>query len=164
MNMKSFSGLLLSIIAAAILFASCTKKNEEGKMIPSNAMVVVQVNSKSMQEKLTWDEVKQSSWFKEINSDSSTKAWVKQLLDNPANSGIDFTGSLIFFVSKNPGTDGQLVFEGSVKDAGNFSQFNKHLDSAATVKTDGDISYLTLKDKVGVAWNSQKFVYAFDAG
>ena len=61
--MKSFFRLTLLFVAAAFLFSSCSKKNEEGKMIPKNAMFVVQFNTKSLKEKLTWDDIKQSDWY-----------------------------------------------------------------------------------------------------
>ena len=62
--MKSFFRLALTVCAAALLFSSCSKKSEEGKMIPKNAMFVVHLNTKSLKEKLTWDDIKQTSWYK----------------------------------------------------------------------------------------------------
>jgi len=89
---------------------------------------------------------------------------VKQILDNPEKIGIDLNGSLIFFVAKNSGPDGELVLEGSIKNGDDFAAFNKTMDSSATVKKDGDLNMLTLHDKAVVAWNDKHFVYAFDAG
>ena len=162
--MKSFFRLALFFASAAFLFSSCSKKNEVGKMIPKNAMFVMELNTKSLREKITWDDIKQTSWFREAYSDSSTKDWTKKLLDNPENSGIDLNGSLIFFVSKNSATEGDIVLEGTVKSESDFGDFNKNLDSSATIKKDGDLNMLFLKDETVVAWNDKHFVYAFDAG
>src|SRR5665647_2211834 len=167
--MKSFFRLTLLLVGAAFLFTSCSKKNEEGKMIPKNAMFVVQLNSKSLKEKLTWDDIKNSNWYNMAlahyqEHHGTTNSGMKKIFDDPENSGIDLNSSLVFFVDKNPGTDGELVLEGSIKNEDDFVQFNKSMDSSATIKKDGDLNMLTLYDKTVVAWNDKHFVYAFDAG
>ncbi|KAA9039144.1 DUF4836 family protein [Ginsengibacter hankyongi] len=165
--MKSFFKLTLLFVGVAFLFTSCSKKNEEGKMIPKNAMFVVQLNTKSLKEKLTWNDIKNSNWYNMALEQSQDKAMsnpeIKKILDNPENSGIDLNSSLVFFVGKNPGTEGEAVLEGSIKNADNFAQFNKSFDSSATVSKDGDLNILKLHDKAVVAWNDKHFVYAFDA-
>jgi len=165
--MKSFFRLTLLFVGAAFLFTSCSKKNEEGKMIPKNAMFVIQLNTKSLKEKLTWDDIKNSNWYNMALEQSQDKAMsnpeIKKILDNPENSGIDLNSSLVFFVGKNPGTQGQAVLEGSIKNADNFAQFNKSFDSSSTISKDGDLNILKLHDKAVVAWNDKHFVYAFDA-
>ncbi len=166
--MKSFLRLTL-FVGAAFLFSSCSKKNEEGKMIPKNAMFVVQLDTKSLKEKLTWDDIKQSYWYGQLythlqENNGTPTAQVKQILDNPDKTGIDLNGNLIFFVAKNSGSDGELVLEGSIKNGDDFASFNKTMDSSATVKKDGDLNMLTLHEGAVVAWNDKHFVYAFDAG
>jgi len=64
--MKSFFRLTILFVGVAFLFSSCSKKNEEGKMIPKNAMFVVQLDTKSIKEKLTWDDIKQSYWYGQL--------------------------------------------------------------------------------------------------
>src|SRR6185312_1528840 len=162
--MKSFSRLALLFVAVAFLFSSCSKKNDIGKIIPKNAMFVVHVNSKSLRQKLTWNDIKQTSWYQKASTDNDVKPWMKKLLDNPETSGIDLDGDLVLFASKNPGTDGQIVLEGSVKNENDFGQFNKNLDSSATIKKDGDLNIVAIKDEAVVAWNSKHFAYAFNAG
>jgi Domain of unknown function (DUF4836) len=162
--MKTFFRLALSFTIVAFLFSSCSKKNEEGKMIPKNAMVVVQFNSKSLKEKLTWDEIKQSDWYNMALSHflGTANSQMKKVFENPESSGIDLNSSLVFFVAKNSG-GAQLVVEGTVKNADDFSLFNKSMDSSATIKKEGDLSTLVLHDEIAAAWNDKNFVYAFDA-
>jgi hypothetical protein len=162
--MKSFFRITLTACIAALLFSSCSKKNEVGKMIPKNAMFVVHLDTKSLKEKLTWDDIKQTSWFKKLAADSSAKDWTKKLLSNPENSGIDLDGGLVFFAQKNPGTDGEMILEGLVKNESDFAQFNKNLDSATTIRKDGDLSMATLKSESVVAWNDKHFIYATGSG
>jgi hypothetical protein len=167
--MKSFFRLALLFAGAAFLFTSCSKKNEEGKMIPNNATVVVQLNTKSLKEKLTWDDIKNANWYNMALAHyqeqyGAANAGMKKIFENPENSGIDLNNSLIFFVAKiNSGTQVEMVLEGSIKNADDFGQFNKSMDSSAAIKKDGDLNMLTLHDKAVVAWNDKHFVYAFDA-
>ncbi len=157
--MKSFFRLTFTICTAALLFSSCSKKSEEGKMIPKNAMFVAHLDTKSLREKLPWDDIKQTSWYKQVYADTATEDWMKKLLVDPDNSGIDLDGGLVFFAVKS-GDDGEFVFEGHVKNKKDFEQFNKNLDPAATAKTEGELTMLTLKGKSVVAWNDKNFVYA----
>ena len=67
----------------------------------------------------------------------TVKTWTKKLMDNPAGTGIDLDAALILFIQKAPGTNGQVVFEGDIKDATAFEAFNKNLDEKATTAKDG---------------------------
>lgn len=157
--MKPFFRLCLSVIIMALLFSSCSKSNDEGKMIPKNAMFVAFLNTKSLNEKLTWDDIKQTSWYKQMYADTATKEWMKKLLDNPDNSGIDSKAGIIFFVKKGAGNDYDIVFEGQLKNKKNFEQFNKNLDPASISKKDGDINMLTMKEQSIVGWDDKHFAY-----
>ncbi len=163
--MKSLPRFTLILFIGAFLFSSCSKKNEEGKMIPTNAMFVLHLDTKSLRQKLTWDDIKQSNWFAEAmkhyqKNFGATNDQVKKLFDNPENSGIDLDGGLIIFAQKESGNEGDAIFEGLVKDAKNFEQFNKNLAPTATTRTDGDLKMLTLYNKCVVAWNDKHFAYA----
>ena len=158
--MKSVIKLMIMPVSFALLINSCsTKTNDEGKMIPKNASVIVYFNTKSLLSKLSWDDIKQTNWFKEIYNDTSVKSWTKKLMDNPAGTGIDLDAACVIFLQKNGDSKGQIVFEGTVKDAKIFETFNKNLDANAVTIKDGDINLLTLKDKTVVGWNDKKFAY-----
>jgi hypothetical protein len=167
--MKSFASTAITLCIAALLFSSCSKKNEEGKMIPKNAMFVVHLNTKSLKDKLTWNDIIQTNWYRMAvayyqENHAATSDQVKKLFGNPENSGIDLDGGLVFFAEKNPGTEGEIVLEGKVKNKKDFEQFNKNLDETATTRTEGDLTLLTLKGKSVVAWNDDHFVYVMSGG
>ncbi len=161
--MKIFFKFFVAITTVAILFSSCGKSADEGKMIPSNAMFVSHINTKSLLEKVTWDDIKQTSWFKKASSDSSMPEWRKKILDNPSASGIDFDKGLVFFAQKGAGDLFYLVVQGSLKSEKDFEQFNKNFDPSQTIKKEGDINLLALKDKHVVGWNEKYFVYAMNS-
>jgi hypothetical protein len=156
--MKHFVKYFFSLVIGALLFSSCSKKNNVGKMIPSDAMFVAQVNLKSIESKLPLSDIKQSEWFKKAIADPSAPEWRNKILENPSASGIDLNEGLTFFVVKNSGQT-YFVAEGKIKNEKDFEQFNKNFDSAQTIKNDGEINLLVLKDKGIVGWNGNYFAY-----
>jgi len=167
--MKSNLKLIAIFISLAFIIASCGKTYKEGKMIPNNALAVVHVNTKSLADKLPWNDIKQTSWFKEIYNDTSVQSWAKKIMDSPEGTGIDFNSGLIFFMQKPVGTDGQIVFEGEIKDEKAFEAFNKNLGEEAIATKDGDLNLLTLKnmptpkEEMVVGWNDNKFAYVVNS-
>lgn len=160
--MKSFSRLTITIVAVMTVFSACKKSNDAGKMIPKDALIILHLNIKSLSSKISWDEIRQTSWYKEAYNDTAAKPWVKKIMDNPENSGIDFNAGLFVFAQKNAGT-GQVVFEGDIKDAAVFEAFNRNFTTEAATTKDGNLNTLTLKNESVVCWNNKKFAYVFNS-
>ena len=155
--MKSF--LKLSIFSLLILFfASCGKKNEAGKMIPADAVLVAQVNLQSLGNKLSWKEIQQTAIYQKAISDSSMEDWKKRLLEDPSASGINFDDGLVFFTAVH-NRKKYLAAEGKIKNESDFIQFNKNFAENATPTKDGDINLLNLKENNVVGWNKDHFIY-----
>lgn len=159
--MKHFFRICLAFTTIVILFSSCGKKSETGKLVPSDALFVVKVNLKSLDQKLSWNEVKESPWFAKLNEDSATYPWKSKLLQDPSSSGIDFDEGLVFFVA-NQGTSKYAAAEGKLKSEKDFEQFNQNIDPSQKVSKEGDISILHLKDKSVVGWKGKDFIYVMD--
>ncbi len=151
----------LLFAAALFLFASCKKKNTQGRLIPATAAFVLQVDGKSLASKLPWDEIKNNPVFKEAYGDSSLPASVKKLLDNPASSGIDLSKDLLVFVLKDS-IGGYIGFEGSVKDEAMFKSFNTEVSENGSASEKDGINFIS-KFPVCVGWDKEKFVYIIDA-
>src|SRR6185312_5026542 len=160
--MKPFLKICFALTALIFLFSSCGKNNEVGKTIPSDALFVAQMNMKSLDKKLSWDEIKQTGWYKKMYADSATSPWKSKLLDNPSASGIDLDDALIFFVA-NSGTAHYAAAEGKLKSEKDFEEFNKNFDPSATVRKEGDVNLLTLKDENVVGWKGDRFIYVMHA-
>lgn len=159
--MKSFLKIFFSLCTLIFLLSSCSKKNEIGKMIPSDALFVAQVNIKSLSSKVSWNEIKQTSIYKKMHADSAGGEWKSKILDNPSSTGIDFDDGLVFFAVKHPGEQ-YAAAEGKIKNEKDFESFNKNFDPSQTVRKEGDIKILTLKDKNVVGWNDDRFVYVMN--
>jgi hypothetical protein len=152
---------LLIFGAAVILFASCTKTNTQGKLIPKEAAVVVRIDGKSLSSKLPWDEIKQNPLFKEIYTDSSLPATLKSLLDNPDNAGIDTKADLLFFAVKDS-IGSYIGFEGTVKNETTFKTFNQQITEKGVESEKDGVQFIS-KSPVCVGFTKEKFVYVFDA-
>lgn len=161
--MKSNVKLTGIFISMVFIITSCGKTKKEGEMIPANALAVLHLNTKSLSSKLSLNEIKQTTWFTEVYSDTSVKSWAKKIMDNPDSTGIDFNSGLIFFMQKTTGTEGQIVFEGEIKDKPAFEAFNKNLNESAAAAKDGDINTLALQEEAVVGWNNKKFAYVINA-
>ena len=150
---------LLTLSSLVLLFAiSCNKADKTGLLVPKDAGVVVHINSASLSSKLSWEEISQTDWFKEL-SNHTTDSTAQKLLNDPAHSGIDTKAGLVFYIKKQ-GRNGYSVFTGSVKDAAAFESFCKEINKGAGKATkEADLSFMTMERSGIVAWNNSRFAY-----
>ena len=149
------------IIASIVIFASCKKTNTQGRMIRNTAAIVVHVNGNSLSEKLPWAAIKDNPLFKELYQDSAVTTAMQKLLDNPETSGIDIKKDMLFFIQKDS-MGGYIGFEGTLKDAGAFKNFNNSLSEKGNATESDGIQYIS-HSPMAVGWNSKNFVYTIDA-
>lgn len=153
----------LFVLCASFLFSSCGKKGDSGKMIPSNAMFVMQLNMKSMTDKVSFDDMKKMSWYQNAQADSSKPEWIKNLLANPEKSGIDLQEAITFFANKDNSGSYKVSLEGSIKNAADFEAYNKNLSNGKAPSKSGNLNVLMLKDNNNIAvWNDKNFVYVMN--
>ncbi len=152
---------LLMIGSGIILFASCNKSNTQGKLIPKEAAIVIQLDGKSLSSKLPWEEIKLNPLFVEMNADSSLPSTLKSLLDNPDNAGIDTKADLMFFAIKDS-LGGYIGFEGNILNETTFKSFNQKVTENGTASEKDGVQFIS-KSPVCVGWTKEKFVYIFDA-
>jgi hypothetical protein len=151
----------LTVLAVIVVcFYSCKNSTSE-LLIPKDASFVLHISGSSLTSKLSWDEIKKSSWFQEAMSKHSTDSTTKSLLDNPDNSGVDIKSSFAFF-AKNQGIGGYSAFEGNIKDATAFENTVSKMHPNAKVQTDGDIKYITNEKNV-LTWSKSKFIFLSNA-
>src|SRR5258706_12441782 len=111
--MKQRSVLVLS--AVALLLASCSNKGgKSGLMVPKDAAFVLHINSASLSSKISWNEIKQTSWFTEMRTQTASSASLAQkLFDVPSNSGVDTKKDFVMYVRKQ-GRGSYVLLEGSL--------------------------------------------------
>jgi len=149
---------LLTVLLFSLLIISCNKKNKLGRLIPKDAIIVFDINTKSLSTKLSWDDVKQTYWYQQLMSDSAHAAKGKPFLDDPSRMGIDLKSDIILFVEKSNAT-GSFVAEGNIKNNKDFATFISTMHPAGTISKDGELN-LFKSDKGVIGWNDERFVIA----
>ena len=154
---RTFYLITLSTLLLSFLF-SCNKTDKTGLLVPKDAGVVVHVNSASLSSKLSWEEISQTDWFKDLTNET-TDSTAQKLMSEPAHSGIDTKASLVFYLRKL-GQGGYAVFTGSVKDPAAFETFCKEINKGKTQATkEAGLSFMTMEKSGIVTWNNTRFAY-----
>jgi hypothetical protein len=154
---KNLFTLAVATLCIAVLFSACKSKksNVLGKYIPAQAAFIAHIDGASLNSKLSWDEVKQNAWFKEMYADSTQSAFAKTLLDNPENSGVDVKGDIILFYVKDS-TSNYFTVEGKIIDEAKFKKLlAENMKTAKETVKDG-YTYFN-GDKASVAYNKERF-------
>jgi hypothetical protein len=153
--MRTMIKNLLSFSLLALLISSCGKKTAD-VLIPENAAMVFHINAASLGSKLTWDEIKNSEWFKMASKENHADDFEKKLLEDPENSGIDLKSDMYFSVHMS-GKNSYVVFQGKLKDVKAYESLITKVGDTKEIKKDGSISYTG--DKGGlVTWNNDRFI------
>lgn len=160
--MRNFLKYIAVIAVISLLFSSCKSKSEAAKMVPSDAVLVTYFNTKSLLEKLPYEDVKNTELFKDAYANTKIPEWSKKFLNDPKATGIDLEKGVTFFIQKGSDDLFTFVLEGALSDAGNFEKFNKNLDSAQSPTDQKGIKSMTIKDGGVAAWNDKNFVYVFN--
>ena len=154
---------LLSLLAAfTLLLFSCKNGNKSGLSVPKDAAFVFHIDASSLSSKLSWDEIKKTTWFQELRVKAQEEdSLAQKILDNPEASGLDVKSDFVFFTKKR-GRGGFSVFEGSVKDAKAFEALVKKISRQEKAEKDGDWNIITADNSTVVTWNDSKFAVIND--
>lgn len=160
MKLKFLS--FLAIIGIMVL-ASCNKSGKTGLLVPEDAAVVFTINSQSLSEKMTWDDIQASEWYKDMQKKSTNDdTAMAALVANPEKSGIDIKAGFAFFM-KPQNNGGYLVFQGKLKSAADFEAALKNVKQGISIQKKDDLSYTSLDDDAILTWNSSRFMFIADA-
>lgn len=162
--MRSFRFIYATFIFIGFLFvfSACSKSNDQTGLIPADAAVLVQINGKSLDQKLPWAEIKNNPWFSKIISDSSGSALWKSILEHPENSGIDLKNNLFLF-TKTDSLGAYVGLVGTIKDNDKFISFSSNI-TKTTGKPDQKEDIFFLKNNsILSSWRVDKFLILIDA-
>ncbi len=153
--------LFLVLAMAVLLITACGRNDQSsGLAVPKDAAIVVHLNTPSLSAKLSWQEIKQTNWFKEMY-EKADDSLAKKLMDDPANSGINTDMDLVYFMKRN-GQNGYIAFEGLLKDPAAFEAFTKKISDNASSSKSGDINIVASHHGVAT-WMGNRFVFLADA-
>ncbi|HEY0355117.1 MAG TPA: DUF4836 family protein [Flavisolibacter sp.] len=156
--------LLTSVaLVATLFFVSCKSGGGTSDLpIPKDAAFVFHVNTSSLTSKLSWDEIKQSGWFKE-NYEKEKDSFTRKIMENPENSGVDMKSDFVVFMKKQ-GKSGYVVVEGKIKSTSDFEALINKNKEGKTIQKDGDLNYVsTENDESLVSWNKSTFIIMANA-
>ena len=149
-------GLLFPALLLVVL-VSCSKKSNVP--VPADAGFVVHINGKSLSSKLSWEEIRQSEWYK-LAYEKSTDSLAKQVMNDPASSGIDIEAdTYIFMKARGRGAYSALV--GSLKDEKTFAAFMEKAMKGKPATREGELSVIR-SDKSVMTWKGNRFVMVTD--
>lgn len=158
---KNFLSSLMIALAAVILFSACSKSNKQGQYIPKDAVAVLHFNAESITSKLPWEDIKNSAYFKEANADTSMPAFMKAVMENPENAGVDLKSDLLLFLKKDS-LGGYVAIVGSIKDEAKYKKFNTDAAKGGSVVEKDGISYV-VSGKATSTWKKDRFIVLIDA-
>ena len=158
--MKKHITLSLTI-ATVLIIAGCSSVDKKAPLLPKDAALVVHFNTNSLSSKLSWEELRKSSWFTELTV-KSEDTFAKKILEDPSSSGIETKEGLFLFARRQT-HGGYGGFTGYIKDGAAFETFNKKLSKSSDVKTNKDLKIISFSDRAIVAWNENKFLYLIGA-
>lgn len=168
--MKKFI-LLLGVLALG--FTSCSKKSENLKVIPKDAMVVVSFDLQSLYQKADVEELQQLKSFQklkeEISNDNKEMGKIfNEILKDPKSSGVDFKKNAFFFVcdSKKYGGDSRNPYIGVTAVLSDDAKFKDLLNrvSQATklqldIKKEGALNIVYFNEGASLSWDNKKMLF-----
>ena len=158
---------LLTLLCGTVLFlASCSKGPDYGRLIPSNAIAVVDVNLNEIYKKGDLGHADKLSFVKllrqELSSeDSKTRALVDDIFDNPDVTGLDLRKDVVFFVDEE--LNSTLIM--TMKSKKKFEKFIQRVygdEKLDIVKAKGVCRVSDVSLPFSLAWDKKKVMLRFD--
>ncbi len=150
----------IALLFILFTFSSCKKSTEAGKIIPKDASFVMIFNGETINNKLSWEEIRNGELFKTMYSDSSVTELAKKALDNPENTGVNIKKDMTAFVVQDT-TGGYAAICGTVADATKFKAYFTSLAKDTKASEKNGINFLA-KDKGTISWNKDRFIIIVD--
>ena len=168
--MKKFI-LLLGVLALG--FTSCSKKSENLKVIPKDAIAVVSFDLQSLYKKADVEELQKLKSFQKIkealNNDNNKMGKIfSEILNDPKASGIDFKKNayLFAFNNKKYGGDSRQPHIGITAVLSDDNKFKDLLNRVSEttymeldIKKDGALNIVHLNNESYLSWDDNKMLF-----
>lgn len=168
--MKKFI-LLLGVLALG--FTSCSKKSENLKVIPKDAMVVVSFDLQSLYKKADVEELQQLKSFQklkeEISNDNKEMGKIfNEILKDPKSSGVDFKKNAFFFVcdskkyggdSRNPYIGVTAVLSDDAKFKDLLNRVSQATETQLDIKKEGALNIVYFNEGASLSWDNKKMLF-----
>ncbi|MGB3007818.1 MAG: DUF4836 family protein [Chitinophagaceae bacterium] len=155
LSLKSLPLIFTSMLL--IIFSSCSKKTNVP--VPQDAFFVLHVDGASLNAKLSWDEIKQSEWFKKAKEEVKDEL-AKTILDNPEESGINIKSDAYIFMSAR-GKGGYAAVTCNLTDEKKFEAFVTKVSNGKKAEIIDGITVLADNDNI-ITWKGNRLVFIAD--
>ena len=158
--------MVLVLLLAAFALASCQKESKSAQLIPTDALMVMRWDVK---QTLLKSKATESNQLKEkLNAkideqqqlSASLKEKMKAIVEDPANSGVDFTQPFFFALSGDIQTNPIGTFVGSLSDAGKLTDLlNEAKEEGMELQEKDGIQYVKAGGDAYFAFNDDNFIF-----
>jgi len=151
--------VILLSLCALLFFSACNKLPETAGYIPSDAMMVIGVNTKEIGKKLAWDIITGSDIFKQMMEQSKT-ADSTSPLKGIDKAGIRFNSTSYFYTKTDARFDGgnRHTIVVPLDDAAKWEAYIKRVMPTHQVTEQGDYKRMMLNDDCFAGWNKEVLV------
>lgn len=168
--MKKFI-LLLGVLALG--FTSCSKKSENLKVIPKDAMVVVSFDLQSLYKKADVEELQKLKSFQKIkeelnNNNKEMGKIFSEILNDPKASGVDFKKNAFLFGlnnkkyggdSRNPYIGVTAVLSDDAKFKDLLNRVSQATETQLDIKKEGALNIVRLDRGSYLSWDNKKMLF-----
>ncbi|MBK6937968.1 MAG: DUF4836 family protein [Chitinophagaceae bacterium] len=159
MTTPKFSLKYFPVIALlVIVFSSCSGK-KSNVPIPADAAFAMHIDGKSLNEKLSWDEVKKSEWFKQVYN-KTEEDLAKSILNDPEETGVDMKSDVYIFTTPR-GRGGYAAIIVSLKDEKKFGDFLMKVERGNKIERIDGMSVVSQDENI-MTWKDGRIVYVAD--
>lgn len=168
--MKKFI-LLLGVLALG--FTSCSKKSENLKVIPKDAIAVVSFDLQSLYKKADVEELQKLKSFQKLkeeisNNNKEMGKIFNEILKDPKSSGVDFKKNAFFFVcdskkyggdSRNPYIGVTAVLSDDAKFKDLLNRVSQATEAQLDIKKEGALNIVYFNEGASLSWDNKKMLF-----
>lgn len=155
MKMNRFAASIAVILCLGFMLSSCSSTPEHARYIPSNAAIVIGINTKELSKKIAWNAITGSKILDKIREEQPKDA-AKQL----DQAGFKVMSTIYLYAQSNPaqGSNDQLIALIPLAEAAKWEAYIKRVFPAVNIKTVGDRKEALLTDGIYAGWNSNLLI------
>ena len=161
--MKNIYLILIYVLIASVFFSSCSNQNEHIKLIPADSKFVISIDGNSLAQKGQIKKLKENATIKNLfkdfeNNDKENAAFVKSLINTPAETGIDFNEKLYFYTLIND-RKSYTGLNFKIQDQEKYKSFISKLFAIGgkkiEIKKEEKFNYVKVNRELIIAWKDK---------
>ena len=161
-KMKNRSLAFSLLLSVLVFFSACHRTPDHAKYIPKNAMMVAEINTKSISKKIAWSLITGSNLWDKLRGRQSKEDSAKQseFIKNMKEAGVDELNTFYAYLKSNVNNDKEACFVALIplKDAEKWESFVKKSFEGSSVKSNKGRKEAKLSDDIYAGWTSNLLI------